>query len=50
MCVCRYRILEKNILSVMNFPRKRKLSSITDTFEMGICNAFHQTHYKRNGL
>ena len=50
MCVCRYRILEKNILSVMNFPRKRKLSPITDTFEMVIHGAFHQIHYKCNGL
>lgn len=40
-------LLRKNI---MNFPRKMKLSSITNTFEMVIHGALHQLRYKCNDL
>lgn len=51
MCVFEcVALLRKNIMSVMNFPRKMKLNSITNTFEMVIHGALHQLHYKCNGL
>lgn len=43
-------LLEKNILNIMNFPSKMRLSSISITFEMGIHSDPNQMDYKYNGL
>ena len=43
-------LLEKNILNIMKFPSKMRLSSISMISEMGIHSDPPQIHYKYNGL
>lgn len=43
-------MVRENILSIINFPSKMKLSSISNTFEMIIYTDLHQMHYKCNDL